>query len=521
MLTRILALLTLSVASTFAEGVPTPEALGKLFDAQVARLVERGYPAMFGERAIFEREMAKLREEATRYKPAKPGYTFLIVIPEQCAPLLWQIHQIMLPGSERCATNIHSFTNRKEDRFMNNGDFTTPSVPYLIYDVDAGDDTKGMWVGNAGYMCARRRGLTVTECAAFLVQYPETLSGKNIAATGTVVDYHPPFSNPHGRFIGWELGASPPHAPFTDTDRCTNYNNPNNPWSESKDFQFPSCREDHPKRAAVPQASREGSEAAALPVRDESRGRYWSLDELRKVYVAQVGKLRARGYATLFGEDQFPWLFAGGLVPNGDWVYPESLYRTLLNDTPVWVDEEHLPLLIVIPETYAPLRWQARHVDIDDIMSNVPDFDLTRLEQLGVETPPYPYLIYNVSPGTDTARTSIDSVERDIAGMGRRGLTLAEGIALLTHYPDAVRCEKGVDENRREHFSLGHMVFLEARDGAGCKCDHTRDAYVTFVVREGNALSRGSFIPVIRADMQPNYTRFIFPSRDPNAPELK
>ncbi len=498
---------------------PTPEALGKQFDAQVARLVERGYPAMFGDRATFDRAMDRLREEAVRYTPVKPGYTFLVVIPETYAPLLWQIHQIMLSTGERCATNDHCFTKRKYDRFMDNGDFTTPSAPYLVYDVDVGDDTRGTWVGNAGYMHDGRRGLTVTECAAFLVQYPETLSGKKIAATGTTVDFHPTYGNPYGQFIGWKLIGYPPHNPVTEATRCTDYNDPNRSWT-AKDFQFPSCREDHPKRAGVPAPTREESKTPRTPPRDESRGRYWSLDELRKVYAAQVGKLRVRSYAALFGEDPFQWLF-GCQNANGGWVFPESLYTTLTKDAPVWVDEGNAPLLIVVPETYAPLRWQARRVEIGGIMNNVPDFDLSRLEQPGVETPPYPYLIYNVSLGTETARTSIDGAERDIARMARRGLTFAEGVALLTHYPDAMHCEKGMDEDYRRRFSLGRPVFLEARYGPACQCDRTMDEYATFVVRKGAVLSRGSFVPVIRRDMRPNYTRFLFPSCDPYAPEPK
>lgn len=503
----------------FAEGEPTPEALGKQFDAQVARLVERGYPAIFGDRAIFDKEMAKLREEAVKYVPAKPGYAFLVVAPEEYAPLLWQIRQIILPSGERCATNDHCFTKRKYDRFMDNGDFTTPNVPYLIYDVDVGDDTRGTWVGNAGYMRDGRRGLTVTECAAFLVQYPETLSGKKIAATGTTVDYRPTYGNPYGQFIGWKLGSYPPHNPFTEATRCTEYNDPNKSWI-AKDFQFPSCREDHPKRATVLAKPREENETPTIPVRDESCGRYWPLDELRKVYAAQVGKLRARGYAALFGEDPLMWLISGYL-PNGDWMFPESLYVTLAKDAPVWVDAGNIPLLIVIPEGYAPYAWQARRAEIGGVMNNVPDFDLSRVEHPGVETPPYPYLIYNVSTGTDTARISIDGAERDLKRSCRRGLTFAEGVALLTHYPDAMHCEEDMDENYRKHFSLGRLVFLEARCGPACKCDRTIDEYATFVVRKGAVLSRGNFIPVIRRDMRPNYARFLFPSCDPYAPKTK
>ncbi|GEM_PF-5732630 len=502
-----------------AEGQPTPECLGKQFDAQVARLTERGYPKMFGEPKIFDAMMAKLREEAVQYVPTKPGYTFLVVIPENDAPLLWQIRQIVLPTGEDCEIRDHCFTNRARNPFMNNGDFTTPAVPYLIYDVDVGDDTKGTWVANAGYSCKGRRGLTATECTAFLMQYPETLASKKVAATGTVVDYHS-YHDAYGQFVGWKLSTDPPHHPFAESLDCKSYNNPNKGWAP-QDAQFPSCREDCAV-PFVPSSVRRNEEAEPpRPVRDQSKGRYWLIDELTPLFDAQVHKLQALGYADLFGgEDPCSWLI-GSVSADGTYhtAYPESLSTKYARDAPVWVDEGNIPLLIVIPETYAPYRWQTRHVKAGGIMSEVPGFSLARLEQPGVRTPQYPYLIYNVNPGTDTAHTSVDNVECELAEADRSGLTFAEGIALLTHYPDAIRCEQGTDEDYREHYAFGNMVFLEARDGGPCPCDKTAEEYVTFTILKDTPLSRGRFIPIIRRDMRPNYTRFIFPSCDLYAPQ--
>lgn len=244
MLRFTLTLCMLTGVSTYAEGELTPEILGKQFDAQVARLVERGYPALFGDTSIFDKEMARLREDAVKYIPAKPNYTFLIIIPETYAPLPWQLKQIKLTtlaSTEVCNISSSYFVFRERAEFHNNGTFTVPETPYLIYDVDLGADTAKTWVCDVLFELPKacRRGLTLLECTALLIQRPELLSETKIAAIGTEI--HDADLRQIPRFAYWYLYESATHYPIVDVAMWQNFNKPTqyNPYSN---FRFPSCR---------------------------------------------------------------------------------------------------------------------------------------------------------------------------------------------------------------------------------------------------------------------------------------
>lgn len=245
MLTRILALLTLSVASTFAEGEPTRRSSAEQFDAQVARLVERGYPKLFGDRNIFDKEMSRLREEAVKYVPAKPGYTFLVVIPENDAPLPWQLKQITIQSRssvETCNISNWRFVFRGLSEFRDTMPAPATREPYLIYDVDLGADTVTQWVCDtlAELPKTHRRGLTALECTALLVQHPEILSGAKIAAIGTEIADQDPAQTT--KFACWYLYAGEPHYPIVDAVIWTSFN-AHTKYNSYANFQFPTCKE--------------------------------------------------------------------------------------------------------------------------------------------------------------------------------------------------------------------------------------------------------------------------------------
>lgn len=263
MLLRLTTLvLTLGIATVaYAESQRTPEALGREFDTQVARLVERGYPALFGDQKIFDETMAKLRKEALQYVPAKPWHTFLIVVPFRCAPLPWQIKKVILPSGETCNLNDWNLSFKEDVAFHPYGSFTTPDEPYLIYDMDLGDhmialvkvdhwfysvdlpvNTIDRWVCDVLMELPRvhRRGLTIEECVALLVQRPELLSNTRIAAIGTIVSY----GGAGSTFVVWKLHSWGKHDPYVSD--CS-WNFLNDPQKSSLDwyshFQFPNCRE--------------------------------------------------------------------------------------------------------------------------------------------------------------------------------------------------------------------------------------------------------------------------------------
>lgn len=234
----------------FAEGEPTPEALGKKFDAQVARLVERGYPELFGDRVIFDKEMAKLREKAVKYVPASPGYTFLIVIPENYAPLNWQIRQIILPTGEICGFATRYLMFREKLEIQNRDGFKAPRKPYLLFDVDDGASTVKCLAPDAvaEFKKAGRRGLTFEECTSFLVQRPELLGGAKVAATGTVIRYRDA-SQDTERLAYWQLNVAHPHNPQADFGPRDGFNVQNRGpfagWCLTN-CQLPSCGKERP-----------------------------------------------------------------------------------------------------------------------------------------------------------------------------------------------------------------------------------------------------------------------------------
>lgn len=242
-----IALLALSAVCAQAGDEPTPEALGKQFDAQVARLIERGYPKMFGDRAVFDKEMSRLREEAVKYKPTKPGYTFLVVIPGNRAPMNWQIAQIIMPTGETCEIREPHIGLRGRLEMQNRGDFKTPQEPYLLCDVSEGDDTAKRWVCDIipELRDAGRRGLTFEECIALLVQRPEILGTRKIAAVGMVIvdNNH---GNPSEQFAHWQLDISAPHNPCVNLAPWKSFNVTRggafSAWGII-DYQFPSCQE--------------------------------------------------------------------------------------------------------------------------------------------------------------------------------------------------------------------------------------------------------------------------------------
>lgn len=242
-------------------------------------------------------------------------------------------------------------------------------------------------------------------------------------------------------------------------------------------------------------------------------GRFLEFAELEKHYIAQVARLRSTGYAEMFGgNDWFEQVF----VPIGfSCGSPSSFRAELKSASPVWVNDGNIPFLIVIPEECAPLAWQASRVMVNELRADTPRFPITRIN--GATTPKRaPYLIFNVNPGTASWRTSLANTENAITNAHQRGLTFAEGIALLLHYPDTTKCQQGIDENYKEHYAFGRVVFLSARYNGACPADPTAEEFVTFRVRKNaeGRFTRGYYTTTLRRDMAPNIERYIFPSCD-------
>jgi hypothetical protein len=136
----------------------------------------------------------------------------------------------------------------------------------------------------------------------------------------------------------------------------------------------------------------------------------------------QVETLVAKGYPKLTGLT--PTAFARELEPLRERA-GDSFVLTLRNSVP---SERAIELV--------ELR------DKPGFTSMEPD-DLARFEPIdGVELPnAFAYLVVDVDTGRDTLNVTPDAALETISNAGRSPLTIAEGIALVTHYPEVLKTQ--------------------------------------------------------------------------------
>lgn len=90
--------------------------------------------------------------------------------------------------------------------------------------------------------------------------------------------------------------------------------------------------------------------------------------------------------------------------------------------------------LVVIPERIVPIYKQMQM-----LMASETYLDLGMLTQDdSVETPNIPYLIRDVEDGAAMRNTSPDNCVKQFNEQGRFGLTIEEGIAIITHKPETL-----------------------------------------------------------------------------------
>lgn len=230
---RIIAIFTILLLCVVAGIARGEEFVDTPFDRQVEILVRAGYPEIFGGHERFNKEMDRLRAEAAKL----PNRPFLIVIPEAYAPLAWQLTRVVLPTGARLVLSFPA------DTIKNNADVKTPDKPYLIYDVSFGADTKDVWICDARQTIsqAKRRGLTVAECAMLFIQHPQLLQGVRCAA---LASYRPNQTPGQGDLVPcfylhpWVQD----HPPVFDAGSMNAFNE--KPYSSWKEFQFPSCTQE-------------------------------------------------------------------------------------------------------------------------------------------------------------------------------------------------------------------------------------------------------------------------------------
>jgi Family of unknown function (DUF5701) len=165
------------------------------------------------------------------------------------------------------------------------------------------------------------------------------------------------------------------------------------------------------------------------------------LDEVafrtRAEFGRQIYNLLARGYPRIAGLSSTEFLAH---------VYP-LLARVTELDTSAGRQAEAIPFVIVVKSELAPVaetiglverrgRTAISVLDADDLGGFEPTDRVTLPSGLV-------YLMVDIETGADTRNVTPDAALRTIDGRRRTPLTVEEGVALLTHYPEAVAKNAG------------------------------------------------------------------------------
>jgi len=104
------------------------------------------------------------------------------------------------------------------------------------------------------------------------------------------------------------------------------------------------------------------------------------------------------------------------------------------------IEESHIPILIVLPNTILPLSYQ-----LERIRENLNDTQLDHIVKpewfenaKGVSTPDKPYLLLDVETGYVMKNTTPKKCVKTFKDDRRFALTVDEGIALVSHFPEVL-----------------------------------------------------------------------------------
>jgi len=104
------------------------------------------------------------------------------------------------------------------------------------------------------------------------------------------------------------------------------------------------------------------------------------------------------------------------------------------------IEESHIPILLVVPDTIVPLSYQ-----LERIRENLNDIQLEHIikpewfeNAKGVSTPDKPYLLLDVETGYVMKNTTPKKCVKTFKDKGRFALTVDEGIALVSHFPEVL-----------------------------------------------------------------------------------
>ena len=153
------------------------------------------------------------------------------------------------------------------------------------------------------------------------------------------------------------------------------------------------------------------------------------MDLLVEVFAKQVNTIIARKFHIPTGLSESDFI--------NRYIIPlKQLLAKNIEDTKI--EESHIPVLIVIPNTIVALRYQ-----LERIRENLNDIQLDHIimpewfeNAKGVSTPDKPYLLLDVETGYIMKNTTPKKCVKTFKDEGRFALTVGEGIALISHFPE-------------------------------------------------------------------------------------
>ena len=110
------------------------------------------------------------------------------------------------------------------------------------------------------------------------------------------------------------------------------------------------------------------------------------------------------------------------------------------NDKDTKIKENHIPILVVVPNTIVSLSYQ-----LERIRESIHDIQLEHIikpewfeNAKGVSTPDTPYLLIDVETGYAMKNKTPKMCVKTFNDEGRFALTVDEGIALIAHFPEVL-----------------------------------------------------------------------------------
>lgn len=137
----------------------------------------------------------------------------------------------------------------------------------------------------------------------------------------------------------------------------------------------------------------------------------------------------------------------------------------------------HIPFLIVIPKHVVSIQSQLIRIKVGSrscppLSRMMIDFNSFKNAE-GIITPDVPYLIFDIDDGASMLGVSSDNYKEILGKQNRQALTVEEGIALVTHYPEVLQ-DHAIDMLGSSHVEADIPV-LWLNDGwpyLSCRMNH-------------------------------------------------